>query len=491
MTSTSKAMRTGAAGASRSCIWAVALGLVVLASPALASYPGSNGHIAYTKLVDKGTDNERRAVFIDGGQVSSPLARGAGLNDRDMYPAFSPDGKQIAFVRQMGDTQAYVFYIANSDGTNARTLATLGDLDNQQAYPINSTAPKSLVWSPDGTRIGFVRTHLSAPLFVDTIMAVTVPDGFFQNVAADPGAGLPLPGFDWRGQGPGKVGKLLYRCSGANPPNILFCAADEGTNGVPTAYAPDPPELPVQNYLPANAIPQWLPPTQATGGDPRVMFLWRVPVSAGPDTIYVTSIFSMLPWSNFVDSSAVGSDLVEATPGRDTVSCITVQSGVSHTFYAPRYEYGNPVPSPDGNYFVAPRIENEYQLIRDGDNTTCQIKNGTPDLYTFRNQGGTQGLIDSDIDTSFGLTWQPSPANVSVTVTDGHGDELHGLAVELRDIDDSTKILYGNPLNRVGGQYLFDSIPPGRYALRATLVDKESNAFEIRHDYPADEPVWA
>ena len=58
------------------------------------------------------------------------------------YPAWSPDGKRIAFRRMLGEMNSEVF-VANSDGSEQRNLTNHPAFDGWPA------------WSPDGTRIAF------------------------------------------------------------------------------------------------------------------------------------------------------------------------------------------------------------------------------------------------------------------------------------------------------------------------------------------------
>jgi TolB protein len=58
------------------------------------------------------------------------------------YPAWSPDGKRIAFRRMLGESNSEVF-VANADGTEARNLTNDPAFDGWPA------------WSPDGTKIAF------------------------------------------------------------------------------------------------------------------------------------------------------------------------------------------------------------------------------------------------------------------------------------------------------------------------------------------------
>lgn len=65
----------------------------------------------------------------------------AGMN---MFPAWSPDGRQIAFVRALDGAPAHVWVI-DADGTNLHQLLSGDD------------AEQSVTWSPDGRRIAFAR----------------------------------------------------------------------------------------------------------------------------------------------------------------------------------------------------------------------------------------------------------------------------------------------------------------------------------------------
>ena len=58
------------------------------------------------------------------------------------YPAFSPDGKKLAFRRMLGALDSEVF-IANADGSDIRNLTNHPAFDGWPA------------WSPDGSRIAF------------------------------------------------------------------------------------------------------------------------------------------------------------------------------------------------------------------------------------------------------------------------------------------------------------------------------------------------
>jgi TolB protein len=83
--------------------------------------------------------NDSDIYVIDIASRRAEKLISGGVNT---YPAWSPDGKQIAFRRMLGETNSQVF-IANSDGSNARNLTNDPAFDGWPA------------WSPDGTKIAF------------------------------------------------------------------------------------------------------------------------------------------------------------------------------------------------------------------------------------------------------------------------------------------------------------------------------------------------
>ena len=64
------------------------------------------------------------------------------FGERDNEPAWSPDGRSIAFLRGVGDASAQLFVMA-ADGGEARAL---------HEHPLGADRP---VWSPDSTRIAY------------------------------------------------------------------------------------------------------------------------------------------------------------------------------------------------------------------------------------------------------------------------------------------------------------------------------------------------
>jgi len=85
-------------------------------------------------------------VMSANGTSAKRLTRRA----KDRFPAWSPDGKKIAFVRVVGWTP-YI-YVVNADGTQLREIIHVGP----QAVG-GSNGCNHPDWSPDGTKLVFIR----------------------------------------------------------------------------------------------------------------------------------------------------------------------------------------------------------------------------------------------------------------------------------------------------------------------------------------------
>ncbi len=116
---------------------------VLLASPvALASFPGTNGQIAYVSTADGNYD-----VWVMNPDGSGKVNLTANPAD-DLEPAWSPDGKKIAFASSRGGV--WNIWIMNADGSAP------ADVTPQFA------AARGPEWSPDGKKLVFAgQTTLS------------------------------------------------------------------------------------------------------------------------------------------------------------------------------------------------------------------------------------------------------------------------------------------------------------------------------------------
>jgi dipeptidyl aminopeptidase/acylaminoacyl peptidase len=111
------------------------------AAPAQATFPGSNGRIAYTwSRGGEGFDADGPVPQLVGVVSVRPNGEGRRLIAKGAaHPAYSPDGGRIAFLRGR-------LWVARADGQGAHPVTPRGWSVGRQA------------WSPGGTRLAFVRT---------------------------------------------------------------------------------------------------------------------------------------------------------------------------------------------------------------------------------------------------------------------------------------------------------------------------------------------
>jgi len=115
----------------------LAVGMLTVASPAWAAFPGDNGKIAFTKVPTTFQNQEIWAVDADGSNPTN-LTNNPAL---DTHAAWSADGTKIAFTSARdGNNEIYTM---NADGT-------------EQTNVSNSLKDEILpAWSPDDTKIAF------------------------------------------------------------------------------------------------------------------------------------------------------------------------------------------------------------------------------------------------------------------------------------------------------------------------------------------------
>ena len=90
------------------------------------------------------------------------------LSDLDSAIGFSPNGGQIAFVRNSTDAGTSSLMIANTDGSNVHALATV---HSPASFATSSTGGGGPSWSPDGARIavGLLPSSFFSSAVVQTV----------------------------------------------------------------------------------------------------------------------------------------------------------------------------------------------------------------------------------------------------------------------------------------------------------------------------------
>ena len=95
--------------------------------------------------------------------ISDLIGTGVNVIGAGSDPAFSPDGKQIAFAR--ADGRHTHLFVANADGTGIRQI-TDGAADDLEPS-----------WSPDGKYIVFTSAHGDADHYVQANLFASLADG--------------------------------------------------------------------------------------------------------------------------------------------------------------------------------------------------------------------------------------------------------------------------------------------------------------------------
>jgi TolB protein len=126
------------------CVLAVAL---LLPTSAGASPPSTNGLIAFRS--DRGGAPQVFAMGADGGNVAQVVGQPSAA---DLGPAWSPDGRHLAFMRIVRQGGRPDLYVVNANGSaRVRLTRTI-------------VAERDPAWSPDGTLIAFAaRTSIRGP----------------------------------------------------------------------------------------------------------------------------------------------------------------------------------------------------------------------------------------------------------------------------------------------------------------------------------------
>ncbi|MFC2030734.1 DUF885 family protein [Chloroflexota bacterium] len=108
------------------------------APPTTSPIQASNGVIAFSSYRDG--ESKIFTLSADG----SGLARLSSSRQRDTRPAWSPDGTRLAFVRRVSHSD-HEIYVMKADGTEVTRLT-------DRPHSVESEP----AWSPDGSRIAFI-----------------------------------------------------------------------------------------------------------------------------------------------------------------------------------------------------------------------------------------------------------------------------------------------------------------------------------------------
>jgi Tol biopolymer transport system component len=207
--------------------------LLVLAAPAPANFPGQNGKIAFIRVIpgqDSPTDAGIFTVNPDGTGAAKIYTGGSD-------PAWSPDGKKLAFISGGIVTM-------NADGTGLTHVT-----DYQRDY-ICASDP---AWSPDGQKIAFTHDCATTDGFSE-IFVINIDGTGGTNVSNTPGAQDGPPSWSPDGQkiafsNPGQVTAKLYTVNPDGTGRTPILTGSLGTQIASLDWSPDATRLVLSSNL--------------------------------------------------------------------------------------------------------------------------------------------------------------------------------------------------------------------------------------------------
>lgn len=303
------------------------LGVALMATPAHAAFPGTNGKLAFvTRDSTSGTGSAVRTVNSDGtggqniaeavGAASScydephspvewspdgqrvafnhyfdiriAAANGATVTDLAVRMAkdfaWSPDGQKLAFVRwatqqcndpNQWDSEPDEVWVVNVDGTGLTQISTTGGC----AFSDLCTEVHTLSWSPDGERLAYTRFdyYLDYEHEPDQCFVCQTPQEVWFVDPEVPGSDARMPGgttaqgVDWSPDGQ----KLLLSGSlrTINPSGTGVTSL--GAAGYRAVWSPDGTRIAYQTrlrgYEGTTSAPSHIYTRDADGGNPQLV----------------------------------------------------------------------------------------------------------------------------------------------------------------------------------------------------------------------------
>lgn len=478
----------------RLLIWGrgIVLAVAVLSfiSPALATFPGQNGNIAYAVWK---TGSVSSNIFTSGaGQLTQSISTVVGSFTQYSYdygPAWSPDGNSVAFVRSLVDVES--IDIIGRDGTGLRQVLSAAAIPAALPF-VPFPEPQlfhitSLAWSPDGQRISFFVNHstdVGTGIWTVNVDGTGLTETVI-GIAPNGTTTLLSPLVNSSGYATGirlawsSNNQMVFACSfrsasskgqppvdlclmGVNGPRQLSINFADGTQGIPTSrswptvdWSPDGTKILFNAHLSANSFTSQL-------------------FTINPDGSALTQITNQTAGS----CPPIEYDSAHYSPDGQFIAAVVAYDGL-----AANQSCGRTILNPPGS-------NNGSQAL-----AIFSVPDGTPSVITSNPLLVIAGVAADESSASPFLDWQPIPQGLTIQYNDGHGNPLKGMKVELRAIDDT--VLDNKPINGVAGNYVFENAGSyiGDFIVRATLIDNSAPqgaqpALDIRSADSPSEPVW-
>ena len=225
---------------------AVALVLFALVLAALFAFAGSQRHYAPPFGPARNGDlvYESNGDIYVGNPETGETRLLVGGPEVDGAPGYSPDGTRVAFVRNAEGRPDFVdIWVVNADGSNARSVTTA-------PIPRDTWAN----WAPDSRRLALINVgsgpgRLELLDVEDNTSIHPAPDLFVDAIAFRPPAGEELA---VRAIVDGKFGVYAIKADGSGPRTILepTVPLDMGLHATNMVFSPDGARLFYQGYAP-------------------------------------------------------------------------------------------------------------------------------------------------------------------------------------------------------------------------------------------------